>query len=83
VCARAFQATRADLRQRARWLEPRLRAHGLVLDRARLDDRARDVIDALCDPRPLRSGGRRDVHQTTRDLALTLDHLERRLAALR
>ena len=46
---------------------------------------ARAVADALCDPRPLRASPRRrrDVRQATRELAHTLDHLERHLAVLR
>jgi hypothetical protein len=55
----------------------------LRLDRLR--DHARAVTDALTDARPLHAGdGRRsEVRQTTRDLAHTLDHLERWLATVR
>jgi hypothetical protein len=83
ICALAFEATRASLRERAPSLAPLLARRGLALDRARLDDRTRGVADALCDPRPLRIGNRRNVRDTTRDLAHALDHLERRLALLR
>jgi predicted acylesterase/phospholipase RssA len=83
ICALAFEATRASLRERAPSLAPLLARHGLALDRAHLDDRTRGVADALCDPRPLRIGNRRNVRDTTRDLAHALDHLERRLTLLR
>jgi predicted acylesterase/phospholipase RssA len=83
VCALAYEATRADLRARAGTLQAQLRRHGLAL-KDRLDDIHRNVMDALSDPRPLHFGGaRRSVRQTTRDLAHTLEALERQLAGLR
>jgi NTE family protein len=84
VCALAYDATRADLRARAGTLQAHLRRHGLALKDDRLDDIHRSVMDALSDPRPLHFGGvRRSVRQTTRDLAHTLEALERQLAGLR
>jgi hypothetical protein len=51
----------------------------------RVQDRTRGVDDVLTDSRPLnvRPARRGSVRQTTRDLAHTLDHLERWLAAAR
>ena len=59
--------------------------HGIALKLDRVLDASRGINDALTDPRPLNVGrGRRGgVRQTTRDLAHTLDHLERWLAAAR
>jgi predicted acylesterase/phospholipase RssA len=82
VCALAFDATRANLRERSSSLAPVLARHGLSLDRGRLADHARGIAAALTDARPLRISARRDVRQTTRDLAYALEHLERRLALL-
>jgi hypothetical protein len=85
LCALAYAATRADLLTRAPRIAPLLRRHGLTLDGARLRDAGRTVTDALCDPRPVRAdpARRATVRRAARDLAHTLDHLERRLAALR
>jgi len=84
LCARAFQTTRASLRERAGELGPLFAAHGLALRDARLADPTRRVADALNDPRPLRPAPRRrGVRHAARELAHTLDHLERHLAALR
>ena len=46
---------------------------------------ARKITDALTDPRPLNvaRGGANGLRQSTRDLAHTLDHLERWLAGAR
>jgi hypothetical protein len=55
----------------------------------RLDDTARDVRAALCDPRPIRADphARKTVRSTARELGATLDQLEawlaRRVAAAR
>jgi hypothetical protein len=47
----------------------------------RLDDPGREVLDAVCDPRPLHTQPHPgDVRQTTRDLTHTLDQLARWLA---
>jgi predicted acylesterase/phospholipase RssA len=85
LCATAYDTTREGLRQRAGRLAPVLRRHGLALVAARLRDRDRTIADALCDPRPLhtRAARPRRVRDTARELAHTLDHLERQLAALR
>ena len=57
-----------------------LRRHGITLRSDRLDDPARDVTDALNDPRPLHAQPHGDVRRTARDLHHTLAHLERWLA---
>ena len=81
LCAIAFETTRQNLRQRARVLAPILSRHGVVLRADRLHDLSRDITAALSDPRPLKSNGGLGLKSTTRDLAHTLDHLERALAA--
>jgi NTE family protein len=84
LCARAYDTTRASLLARSEELAPLLARHGLALRDARLRDAGRSVADALNDPRPLRARPRRrSVRHAARDLAHTLDHLERHLAALR
>ncbi|MEO5766668.1 MAG: patatin-like phospholipase family protein, partial [Casimicrobiaceae bacterium] len=85
LCALAFTTTRDSLRARAAALEPVLARHGIALRHERLADASRRVGDALTDPRPLKSDGARvpTVRRTTRQLAHTLDHLERYLAAVR
>src|SRR5437773_2368956 len=80
----AFSTTRHNLRTRAGVLAPVLARHGIALRAERLADTSRDVMDALDDPRPLRSSmRRRSIRRTTRELSHTLDHLERLLAAAR
>ena len=85
LCALAFAATRDNLRARAAALAPALARHGIAINAERLADSARHVTDALTDPRPLKPDARRDatVRRTTRELAHTLDHLERYLASAR
>ena len=84
LCALAFATTRQDLRERASALAPILARHRIALRAERLADTSRDVMDALDDPRPLRSSmRRRSIRRTTRELSHTLDHLERLLAAAR
>ena len=85
LCAAAYRKTRQNLAERAEMLAPQLARHGVSLRMARIADPARDVSDALTDPRPLNVGrGRKGgVRQTARDLAHTLDHLERWLATAR
>ncbi len=80
LCALAFDRTRMNLSARADALRPALRRHGITLRSDRLDDRARDVTDALDDPRPLHAQPRGNVRRTTRDLNHTLAQLERWLA---
>ena len=80
LCALAFERTRRNLSARADALGPALRRHGIELRSDRLDDPARDVTDALNDPRPLHAQPRGDVRRTARDLHHTLGHLERWLA---
>jgi len=83
LCALAFAATRDNLHARAAQLAPALARHGIALSAERLADPTRRVTDALTDPRPLKSDARREatVRRTTRELAHTLDHLERFLTA--
>jgi len=81
LCAVAYDTTREDLRRRAAELAPLFARHGIRIDAARLGDRSRTLVDALDDPRPLRSGPRRrNVARATRELAHVLDILERHLA---
>ena len=85
LCAAAYQKTRQKLAARSDVLGPQLAKHGITLHRDRLDDPTRAVTDALTDSRPLHVGTGRGnpVGRTTRDLAHTLDHLERWLAGAR
>jgi len=79
LCAAAYNKTRQKLASRAETLGPKLAKHGIRLRRDRLSDPTRVLLDALTDVRPLHAtdGERSRVRQTTRDLAHTLDHLER------
>jgi predicted acylesterase/phospholipase RssA len=85
LCAAAYRKTRENLRGRAPVLASLLARHGVALRTDRLADETRTIDHALTDPRPLNVGEprRRRVRQTTRDLAYTLDHLERWLATAR
>ena len=85
LCAAAYQKTRQALAERADALAAQFARHGVTLRTDRLTDSTRTIVDALTDPRPLNVGqGRKgSVRRTTRDLAYTLDHLERWLAAAR
>ena len=85
LCAAAYQKTRQALAERADALASQFARHGVTLRTDRLADSSRTIVDALTDPRPLNVGqGRKgSVRRTTRDLAYTLDHLERWLAAAR
>ncbi len=82
LSAAAFRKTRQNLLARADALVPQLAKHGITINLERLRDAKRQLPDALCDPRPLRTGvGRAGVGQATSDLAHALDQLERWLAA--
>jgi len=85
LCAAAYHKTRHKLAAGAQMLEPKLAKHGIRLRRDRIADPARALADALIDARPLHAadGERSAVKQTARDLAHTLDHLERWLATSR
>ena len=85
LCAAAFSTTRQNLAARSATLAPQLAKHGVTLRLDRLRDPTRKVTHALTDPRPLyvKQSQRRGVRQTARDLAHTLDHLERWLADAR
>ena len=82
LCASAYAKTRAAIRARSEVLMPKLERHGITINRATLFDEHRKVVDAVSDPRPLRTdpGNALDVRQATRDLSHTLDQLERWLA---
>lgn len=84
LCRVAFATTRSGLAARADALAPLLRRHGITIRHDRLADDARDITAALTDPRPLKHDtARRTVKQTARELAHTLDHLERAVAEAR
>ena len=85
LCAAAYQKTRQNLAERAGALLLQLAKHGVMLRTDRIADPARKIVDALTDPRPLNvgRGRRKSVRQSARDLAYTLDHLERWLATAR
>jgi len=80
LCAAAYRKTRQNLAARADLLRPQLARHGIALRQDHLDDAARDVTDALTDPRPLHAQPRSDVRRTARDLSHALNQLERWLA---
>ena len=77
LCAAAYEKTRQNLVARADFLAPKLARHGIALRTARLADRHRGVGDALFDPRPLHAKPGTSVRRTARDLAHTLNALER------
>ena len=85
LCAAAYRKTRQNLAERAATLLPQLARHGIALRTDRIADPARKITDALTDPRPLNvaRGAANGLRQSTRDLAHTLDHLERWLAGAR
>jgi predicted acylesterase/phospholipase RssA len=84
LCAIAFAKTRRSLAARASQLAPVLHKHGIAIRHDRLAERDRRIEDALTDPRPLRAGrARKTIRRAARELAHTLDHLERAVAAAR
>jgi predicted acylesterase/phospholipase RssA len=85
LCAAAYRKTRQNLAERTAVLLPQLAKHGITLRTDRIADPTRKVTDALTDARPLNvaRGGANGLRQSTRDLAYTLDHLERWLAGAR
>jgi hypothetical protein len=82
LCEAAYQKTRQSLFARRASLGPQLARRGIRLNVDRLAEPRRAIEAALADPRPLRTH-RPGVRQTARDLAYTLDHLERWLATAR
>jgi predicted acylesterase/phospholipase RssA len=81
LCAAAYRKTRHNLIARAGALRPQLAKHDIGLRMDRLDNPDRHVLDAVTDPRPLRTNsGRGDVRRTARDLSHALNQLERWLA---
>ena len=85
LCSTAFATTRHNLRVRAPVLAPVFARHGITIRTERLADATRDVRAALVDPRPIRAdpGAKRSVRTTARELAHTLDELERVLRGAR
>ncbi|MEP7181698.1 MAG: patatin-like phospholipase family protein [Betaproteobacteria bacterium] len=82
LCAAAYRKTRHNLIARAGTLAPQLAKHGVTLRMDRLDNADRHVLDAVTDPRPLRTDAHSgDMRRTTRDLSFALDQLERWLAS--
>jgi len=77
LCAAAYAKTRQNLVARAAALGPQLARHGIALRHDRLADPHRGIDDALSDPRPLHAQPGHDVRRTARDLAHTLNQLER------
>ena len=81
LCALAFAKTRAEPRARAPTRSRRSsRGTASRCDATALPIRRATSTDALTDPRPLKSDARRErdrARSTTRELAHTLDHLER------
>jgi predicted acylesterase/phospholipase RssA len=84
LCALAFDKTRKNLLARVDVMAPVWKRHGIALRMDRLHEADRHVADALSDPRPLHHDVQSaTVRQTTRNLAHTLDQLERAVAASR
>ena len=77
LCAAAYAKTRQNLVARMDALSPQLARHGISLRLDRLADPGRGVDDALADPRPLHAQPGTSVRRTARDLAHTLNQLER------
>jgi predicted acylesterase/phospholipase RssA len=76
LCAAAYRKTRQNLLARAELLTPQFARHGIALRHDRLANHARDVTDALTDPRPLHAQPGSSVRATTRDLGHTLNQLD-------
>jgi hypothetical protein len=84
LCKIAFAKTRQSLAARAESLAPALAKHGIAIRDDRLAQAQRGIGDALTDPRPLRAQPEKlTVRRTARELAHTLDHLERAVSAAR
>jgi predicted acylesterase/phospholipase RssA len=69
LCDHAYRRTRANLRQKADLIEPCLNRHGLSLNRARLEDPDRSLLDSLNDSWFASTN-------TSRTLSQALDDLE-------
>jgi NTE family protein len=76
LCEAAYHKTRQRLFAQRQIFEPLLARHGIRLDVECLCEPQRPIRAALIDPRPL-SIQAPSVRTTARDLAYTLDHLER------
>ena len=84
LCSIAFAKTRQSLAARARELAPAFAKHGIAVRVDRLAEAQRGIEEALTDPRPLRARPEKvSVKRAARELAHTLDHLERAVAAAR
>lgn len=69
LCEHAFQATRADLRKRSEELAPMLETYGMTLNKKRLHDESRTIMDSV--------GHDLTGHaKIGRSLSSTLDELE-------
>lgn len=79
ICEAAYHKTRQRLLAQAATLRPLLARHGIGLDLKRLARPQLSMRSALADPRSL-SLQAPGVSRAVRDLAYTLDHLERWLA---
>ena len=76
LCEAAYHKTRQRLLAQRQIFEPPLARHGIRLDVERLREPQRPIRAALIDPRPL-SIQTPTVRTAARDLAYTLDQLER------
>jgi NTE family protein len=84
LCSIAFAKTRQSLAARAAALAPVFAKHGIAIRVDRLALAQRGIGDALTDPRPLRARpAKLTVKRAARELAHTLDQLERAVAAAR
>jgi predicted acylesterase/phospholipase RssA len=72
LCEHAYQRTRADLRRRARQLEPILARHGIRLDRSVLDDKSRTLVRRVG---PLKRWRTTALGRAALELDQTLDDL--------
>jgi predicted acylesterase/phospholipase RssA len=82
LCEAAYHKTRERLIAERENFEPLLARHGVRLNIERLGEPQRSIRAALTDPRPL-SMHARTVRTAARDLAYTLDQLERWLDCTR
>ncbi|MDQ2962893.1 MAG: patatin-like phospholipase family protein [Pseudomonadota bacterium] len=82
LCEAAYRKTRQRLLAQRKTLEPLLARHGIRLDVERLGETERSIGAALIDPRPLAIHAP-SVRTAARDLAYTLDQLERWLLRAR
>jgi len=82
LCDAAYRKTRQRLLAQRETFKPLLARHGVRLNVERLSEPQRSIRAALIDPRPLAVQGS-SVRRAARDLAYTLDQLERWLYRIR